>query len=104
MLYALNDPLASFVFIDCIIVWKCMIKSVLRVRIKIYIRRYTESSVLHQLIRLLNCTHTQYPEIIEKVKYKTHTYFGFSYNVKEKYLGTYIYECTNFICYKCGRM
>ena len=37
MLYALNDPLASFVFIDCIIVWKFMLKCVLRVRIKIYI-------------------------------------------------------------------
>ena len=37
MLYALNDPLASFVFIYCIIVWKCMLKCVLRVRIKIYI-------------------------------------------------------------------
>ena len=57
----------------------------------------TESSVLHQLIQSLNCTHTQYPEIIEKVKYRIHTYYGFSYNVKEKYLGTYIYECTNRI-------
>ena len=37
MLYALNDPLASFVFIYCIIVWKCRLKCVLRVRIKIYI-------------------------------------------------------------------
>ena len=37
MLYALNDPLASFVFMYCIIVWKCMLKCVLRVRIKIYI-------------------------------------------------------------------
>ena len=37
MLYALNDPLAYFVFIDCIIVWKCMLKCVLRVRINIYI-------------------------------------------------------------------
>ena len=37
MLYALNDLLASFVFIDCIIVWKFMLKCVLRVRIKIYI-------------------------------------------------------------------
>ena len=54
----------------------------------------TESSVLHQLIQLLNCTHTQFPEIIEKLNIKL-TYFGFSYNVKEKYLGTYIYECTN---------
>ena len=37
MLYALNDLLASFLFIDCIIVWQCMLKCVLRVRIKIYI-------------------------------------------------------------------
>ena len=29
MLYVLNEPLASFVFIDCIIVWKCMLKCVL---------------------------------------------------------------------------
>ena len=36
MVYALNDLLASFVFIDCIIVWKFMLKCVLRVRIKIY--------------------------------------------------------------------
>ena len=28
MWYALNDPLASFVFIYCIIVWKCMLKCV----------------------------------------------------------------------------
>ena len=33
--YALNDPHASFVFIYCIIVWKCMLKCVLRVRKKI---------------------------------------------------------------------
>ena len=65
----------------------------------------TESSVLHQLIQLLNCTHTHthYPEI-EKVQYKTHTYYGLSYDVKEKYSGTYIYECSNLICYKYGRM
>ena len=36
MVYALNDPLASFVFIYCIIVWKC----ILLVRIKIYIYIY----------------------------------------------------------------
>ena len=49
-------------------------------------------------------THSHYPEILENVKYKTHTYHGFSYNVKEKYLATYTYECSNLICYKCGRM
>ena len=46
--------------------------------------------------------HTHYTEILEKVKYKTHTYHGFSYNVKEKYLGTYKYECSNLICNKCN--
>ena len=40
MLYALNDLLASFVFIDYIIVWIFMLKCVLRVRIKIYIYIY----------------------------------------------------------------
>ena len=49
MLYALNDPLASFVFIDCIIVWKCMLKCVLRVRINIY------NSFRWRSIRLFNC-------------------------------------------------
>ena len=61
----------------------------------------TESSLLFQLIHLLNCTHTKYPEIPEKIK---QTYHGFSFNVKEKYLQTYKYECTNLVCYKCGRM
>ena len=65
---------------------------------------FTELNVLFQLIQLLNYTHIHYPEILEKIKYKTHTYHGFSYNVKEKYLGTYKYECSNLICYKCGRM
>ena len=37
MMNALNDPPASLVFIYCIIVWKCMLKCVPRVRIKIYI-------------------------------------------------------------------
>ena len=43
---------------------------------------FTESYVLFQLIQLLNYTHTHYPEILEKAKYKTHTYHGFSYNAK----------------------
>ena len=65
---------------------------------------FTESNVLFQLIQLLNYTHTHYPKILDKVKYKTHTYHGFSYNVNEKYLGTFKYECSNLICYKYGRM
>ena len=59
MLYALNDPLASFVFIYCIIVWKCMLKCVLRVRIKIYIYkahvRYTAFATLQ--IELYHVVH-----------------------------------------------
>ena len=47
MLYALNDLLASFVFIDCIIVWQCMLKCVLRVRIKIYIYNIPIYSMEH---------------------------------------------------------
>ena len=43
-------------------------------------------------------THTHY----QKVKYKMHTYHGFSYNVKGKYLGTSKYECSNLIYYKYG--
>ena len=67
---------------------------------------FTELNVLFQLIQLLNYTHTHthYPEILEKDKYKTHTFHDFSYNVKEKYLETYKYECSSLICYKCGRM
>ena len=36
---------------------------------------------------------------IRKCSYKTNTYYGFNYNVKEKYLGAYKYECSNLICY-----
>ena len=54
------------------------------------------------LNRVLKCfisidTDTHYQEILEKVKYKTHTWHDFSYNVKEKYLGTYKYGCSNLI-------
>ena len=44
---------------------------------------FTESNGLFQLIQLLNYTHTHYPEILEKVKYKMHTYHGFSYTLKK---------------------
>ena len=44
---ALNDPLASFVFIYCIIVWKCMLKCVLRVQIKIYIYIYIYTYIIY---------------------------------------------------------
>ena len=63
---------------------------------------FTESNVLFSIDTVIKLhththTHTHYPEILENVKYKTHTYHGFSYNVREKYLGTYNYECSNLI-------
>ena len=46
----------------------------------------------YKLMKFYYNTHTHYPEILEKIKYKTHTYHGFSYNIKEKYSGRYKYE------------
>ena len=65
---------------------------------------FSESNVLFQLIQLFNYTHTHYPKILERGQYKTRAYHGLSHNVKEKYLGTYKYECSNLLCYKCSRM
>ena len=49
----------------------------------------TESSVLHELIQLLYCTHTQYPEILEKININSNILW-LTHNVKQKYLETYI--------------
>ena len=74
MVYALNDLLASFVFIDCIIVWKCMLKCVLRVRIKLYIYIYIYSQlrrgrVLYIVITISNTV--VYIYLIKRI-YKNH--------------------------------
>ena len=63
---------------------------------------FTESCLLYQLIKLINCTQTNNPEILEKIHKKTHTYFGFNFNVTRIYLSTYTYECTVPNCFKCG--
>ena len=63
---------------------------------------FTESCLLYQLIKLINCTQTNNPEILEKIHEKTHTYFGFNFNVTRIYLSTYTYECTVPNCFKCG--
>jgi len=65
---------------------------------------FAESSLLFQLIKLLNHIHNAFPEILRKITERTHTYYGFSYYVKKIYLETYNYECTNLVCYKCGRV
>ena len=64
---------------------------------------FAESSVLYQLILLINETHINHPEIIEKIDERTHTYSGFTFNVTRIYLNSYKYECTNIACYNCGR-
>ena len=65
---------------------------------------FTESKCFISIDTVIKLhTHTLSRNIRKHVQYKTHTYHGFSYNVKEKYLGTYKYECSNLICYKCGR-
>jgi len=63
----------------------------------------TESGMLYQLIKLINYTNEHNPEILKKIDEKTHSYLGFSFNVKHIYLAAYKFECTFRFCYKCGR-
>ena len=63
---------------------------------------FTESCIIYKLIKLINCAHTNNPEIFYKIHEKTHTYFGFNFNVTRIYLSTYTYECTMPNCFKCG--
>ncbi len=50
---------------------------------------FAESSVLFQLFKLINKTHTQHPQILRKVEEKSHTYSGFCFNVTQIYLQMY---------------
>ena len=63
-----------------------------------------ETRVLHQLIHLLNLTYEHIPEILVKINEKSHSYFGFGWYVKHKYLEKYTYDCMLAICYSCGRI
>ena len=64
---------------------------------------FSEASVLYQLILLINETNKINPEIILKIDEKTHTYYGFSYNVTRIYLDSYTFVCTRPVCYNCER-
>ena len=64
----------------------------------------TESSLLYQLIYLINYTNTHNPEILRKIQEKSHSYSGFNFNVSRIYLASYSSICTNRICFKCGRL
>ena len=63
---------------------------------------FTESSVLFQLIKLINQTDETYPEILTKIEEKSHTYFGFGFNITQLYLKRYTFD-TKLVCYKCER-
>ena len=65
---------------------------------------FAETRVLYQLIHLLNLTHEHTPEILIKINEKNHSYFGFGWYVKQKYLEKYTYDCMLDICYSCGRI
>ena len=67
------------------------------------LHKFSESSVLYQLVKVINHTHVKYPDILMKVHEKSHSYYGFSYNVKSIYLAEYSLECNLIMCYKCGR-
>ena len=64
----------------------------------------TESSLLYQLIYLINYTNTHNPEILRKIQEKSHSYSGFNFNVSRIYLALYSSTCVNRICFKCGRL
>ncbi len=63
----------------------------------------TESCVLYQLVKIINITNRQNPEILDKIVHKSHTYSGFNFNVTQIYLQSYKYECTVVPCYTCNR-
>ncbi len=63
----------------------------------------TESCVLYQLVQIINITNRNNPEILEKIRQKSHTYSGFNFNVTQIYLQSYNYECTAVACYTCNR-
>ena len=62
---------------------------------------FAQSTVLYQLIKLINETHNTNPKILEKIDQKSHTLQGFSFNVTQIYLQNYNFECSlqnYFIC------
>ena len=64
---------------------------------------FSKSSVLYQLVSLLNTIYSTCPDILRKIDEKSHSYKGFSWYVSEKILEKYSYECRLLVCYTCGR-
>lgn len=65
---------------------------------------FAESGILYQLIIIINKTHEENPDILLKIKDKSHEFSGFSKYVITKYLESYKCECTLRYCYTCGRI
>ena len=64
---------------------------------------FAKSCVLYQLVHIINILQIEKPNILEKIKEKSHSYYGFSHNVKQQYLADYSFECNLVVCYRCGR-
>ncbi len=65
--------------------------------------KFAEAGMLCQLVKLLNTVHKMFPLILTKIDEKSHSYYGFSFNVKRIMLEMYTYECNLAVCYQCGR-
>ena len=63
---------------------------------------FAQSTVLYQLIKLINETHNKKPKILEKIDQKSHTLQGFSFNVTQIYLQNYNFECNLQNCFICN--
>ena len=63
---------------------------------------FAQSTVLYQLIKLINETHNKNPKILEKIDQKSHTLQGFSFNVTQIYLQNYNFECSLQNCFICN--
>ena len=60
---------------------------------------FAQSTVLYQLIKLINETHNKNPKILEKIYQKS---LGFSFNVTQIYLQNYNFECSLQNCFICN--
>ena len=63
---------------------------------------FAQSTVLYQLIKLINETHNKNPKILEKIDQKSHTLQSLSFNVTQIYLQNYNFECSLQNCFICN--
>ena len=67
-------------------------------------RLYAECSPLFQLIKLINSLKADKNDtILEKIQLKSHTFYGFSFNVTMIHLNAYDPICRLNTCYTCTR-